>query len=128
MLPLISRIPALAAGLLSLATAAPLAGQAAPPDLSDPEVAHVAVTANSIDIDLGRVAQARASNADVKAFGAAMVNAHSGVNQQAAALAKKLGVTPKDNAVSQSLQQDARQAKARLSTLKGAAFDRAYIE
>jgi putative membrane protein len=33
-----------------------------------------------------------------------------------------------DNAVSQSLAKDAQQAKAHLSTLKGAAFDRAYIE
>jgi len=117
----------LAASLLSLAAPAPQTTQA-PPDLSDPEVAHVAVTANTIDIDLGKLAQTRAQNEDVKAFGAAMVNAHGGVNQQAAALAKKLGVTPKDNAVSQSLEKDAQQAKSHLATLKGAAFDRAYIE
>src|SRR5690349_19348107 len=114
--------------LLSLAAAPPHAAQVAPPDLSDPEVAHVAVTANTIDIDLGRLAQARAQNADVKAFGAAMVNAHGGVNEQAAALAKKLGVTPKTNAVSESLLKDAQQAKAHIATLKGAAFDKAYIE
>jgi putative membrane protein len=49
------------------------------------------------------------------------------VNEQAAALAKKLGVTPAPNAVSASLQEGAAAAKAKLSPLSGAAFDRAYI-
>ena len=32
------------------------AAQSAAPDLSDPEVAHVAVTANAIDVELGKLA------------------------------------------------------------------------
>jgi len=39
----------------------------AAPDLSDPEVAHVAVTANSIDIDLARWAQSRLLQASLTA-------------------------------------------------------------
>ena len=77
---LVSRFPALALSLLSLAVAAPLFAQAPPPDLSDPDVAHVAVTANSIDIDLGRVAEKQATNEAVRTFGAAMASAHAGVN------------------------------------------------
>jgi putative membrane protein len=50
------------------------------------------------------------------------------VNEQAAALAKKLGVTPADNAVSQGLQKDAAAARKDLEGKQGAALDRAYID
>jgi putative membrane protein len=105
-----------------------LRAQAAGPDLSDPEVAHVAVTANSIDIDAAKFAQSKSQNADVKKFAALMITDHSSVNQKAAALAKKLGVTPKDNAVSQSLITGATAAHQTLEPLQGAAFDRAYMD
>ncbi len=101
--------------------------QAAAPDLSDPEVAHVAVTANSIDIALAKFALLRAKNADVKKFASTMIADHGAVNQQAGALAAKLGVTPKDNAVSQSLTKGAAEARASVESLHGAAFDLAYI-
>jgi putative membrane protein len=101
---------------------------AAAPDLSDPEVAHVAVTANSIDIDFAKFAQTRTHNAGVKQFAQTMITDHTAVNEQAAALATKLGVTPADNAVSQSLQSGAKEARAKLETLHGAAFDRAYMD
>ena len=89
--------------LLAFALPVGLHAQATPPDLSDAEVAHVAVTANSIDIDLAKLAQSRTHNKDVKQFATTMITDHSAVNAQASALATKLGVTPKDNAVSQSL-------------------------
>ena len=111
----------------ALLFAAPLAAQN-PPDLSDPEVAHVAVTANSIDIDAAKFAQTRTHNSAVKQFAATMITDHTAVNQQAAALATKLGVTPADNAVSQSLQADAKKAHDALVPLRGAAFDRAYMD
>ena len=122
----------LAAAALVFATALhaqnPTPAPAAAPDLSDPEVAHVAVTANSIDIDAAKFALTRTRNAGVKQFAQTMITDHSAVNEQAAALAKKLGVTPADNAVSQSLQAGAKQARATLVPLQGAAFDRAYMD
>ncbi|HEV2671952.1 MAG TPA: DUF4142 domain-containing protein [Gemmatimonadales bacterium] len=123
----------LAALALPFTLTAALHAQANPPapapapDLSDPEVAHVAVTANSIDIDAGKFAETRTKNPAVKQFAATMITDHSAVNVQAAALAKKLGVTPADNAVSQSLQTGAAEARKNLESLHGAAFDRAYI-
>jgi len=104
------------------------AAQPTAPDLSDPEVAHVAVTANNIDIDLAKFAETRTHSAPVRAFAQRMITDHSGVNEQAAALAKRLGVTPADNAVSQSLQAGAKDARAKLESLRGAAFDRAYLD
>jgi putative membrane protein len=120
------RFPAL--GLL-LALGLPSAAVSqAPSDLSDPEVAHVAVTANTIDVEAGAVATGKAKSPEVKRFGEMMKRDHAAVNERAAALAKKLGVTPKDNAVSQSLLEGAKEAKARLEPLQGAEYDRAYVE
>jgi len=123
--------PLLLGALALLSTAALQAQNAAPaaaPDLSDPEVAHVAVTANAVDIDMAKFAQTRTHNTAVKQFAATMITDHTAVNQQAAALATKLGVTPADNAVSQSLQSGAKEARAKLEPLHGAAFDRAYMD
>jgi putative membrane protein len=118
----------LAAVVLSAAVQAPAPAPAPAPDLSDPEVAHVAVTANSIDIDLARFAQTRSRNAAVRQFAATMITDHSAVNAQAGALAGRLGVTPADNRVSQSLLAGAAVARASLESLRGALFDRAYMD
>ncbi|MEO8031862.1 MAG: DUF4142 domain-containing protein [Gemmatimonadota bacterium] len=118
--------------LLVLALAALVAPTAlraqASQDLTDPEVAHVAVTANTIDIDAAKYAQTRTSNAEVKKFAGLMITDHGAVNAQAVALAGKLGVTPKDNAVSQSLLAGAAKAHEALVPLKDTAFDKAYME
>jgi putative membrane protein len=113
---------------LILATPAAAQDQAKTQDLSDPEVAHVAVTANSIDIELARFVQPRLARDDVKRFAQTMITDHTAVNEKAAALAKKLGVTPADNAVSQGLQKDAAAARKDLEGKQGAALDRAYID
>lgn len=119
---------ALAFGLATSLQAQAASAPAPATDLSDPEVAHVAVTANTIDIDLAKFAQTRASTPAVRQFAQTMITDHSAVNGQAAALAAKLGVTPADNAVSRSLQSGATQARAGIEPLKGAAFDRAYMD
>lgn len=113
------------------ATAASLdaqAAQAPTPDLSDAQVAHVAVTANSIDIELAVYAEARVQNAEVKGFAATMIRDHSAVNARASSLATKLGVTPATNAVSESLLDGAREARASLEKLRDREFERAYMD
>ncbi len=114
--------------LLALSLPCLGAAQASPPDLSDAEVAHVAVTANTIDVELGALAESRARSEEVKRFAATMRRDHTAVNEKAAALAGRLGVTPKDNSVSRSLLAGAKEARAKVEPLEGAAFDRAYIE
>lgn len=108
--------------------AAPVSGGAAAPAPTDPQIAHVAVTANAIDVEIARLAQDRTSTPEVLAFARTMITDHTAVNERAAALAGRLGVTPEDNPVSQSLQGGAAEATAQLSGLEGEAFDRAYIE
>jgi len=95
---------------------------------SDAQIASIVVTANQVDIDAGKLAESKGSNADIKAFGKQMVTDHSGVNKQAVALVTKLKVTPEDNPTSQSLKKGGEDNVKNLKTLSGAAFDRAYIE
>jgi putative membrane protein len=114
----------IAAGALSLAAGSALA-QGAP---NDAQIAHIVVTANQVDIDAGKLAETKASSKDVKAFGKQMVTDHSGVNQQAVALATKLKVTPEDNATSQSLKAGGAENVQKLKGLQGAAFDKAYVD
>lgn len=97
-------------------------------DLSDAEVAHVAVTANAIDVEMAELVGSRTRTEAVRQFAATMIRDHNAVNERAAALAGRLGVTPADNAVSESLRSGAEEAKASLRGLRGAAFDRAYME
>ena len=97
-------------------------------DLSDAEVAHVAVTANAIDAELAALVESRASDAEVREFARTMIRDHTAVNERAGALAGRLGVTPADNAVSRSLREGAEEAKRRLTVLRRSAFDRAYID
>jgi putative membrane protein len=95
---------------------------------SDAQIASIVVTANQVDIDAGKLAESKGSNADIKAFGKQMVTDHTGVNKQAVALVTKLKVSPEDNATSQSLKKGGEDNVKNLKTLSGAAFDRAYIE
>lgn len=98
------------------------------PKLSDPEVASVAVMANQIDISYGEVAKEKSKNEEVLKFAETMINDHKAVIAQAAALVKKLGVTPKDNATTQKLLADAEKTKKMLRSKSGKAFDKAYID
>lgn len=97
-------------------------------DVSDAQIASIVVTANQVDIDAGRLAAARSATEDVKKFGEMMVTAHAGVNKSAVELVTRLGVTPQDNPTSQSLASGGKANVARLETLKGAEFDKAYVE
>jgi putative membrane protein len=100
--------------------------QAAGP--TDPQIAHIVVTANQVDIDAGKLAQSRGHSKGVRAFGKQMVTDHSGVNKQAVALVTKLKVTPEDNPTSQSLKKGGEDNVKALKALKGAAFDKAYVD
>ena len=95
---------------------------------SDPQIAHIVVTANQIDIDAGKLAKSKSKTKDVQAFAQQMITDHGAVNKQAGALAKKLGVKPEDNDTSRSLKKGASENTANLKKLSGAAFDKAYVD
>jgi putative membrane protein len=95
---------------------------------NDAQIAHIVVTANQVDIDAGKLAERKGHSKEVKDFGKMMVTDHSGVNKQAVALAKKLGVKPENNDTSKALKKEGADNVKMLKGLKGAAFDKAYID
>ena len=96
--------------------------------VNDAQIASIVVTANKVDIDAGRLAKSRSTNPEVKAFAELMITDHTGVNKSAKDLVAKLKVTPQNNPTSQSLRVDGDKNLAHLRTLKGAAFDKAYVD
>lgn len=124
---------AFAAGASNAQSTAPAATQsaasaeahsAAP---NDAQIASIVVTANQVDIDAGKLAQTRAHSKEVKAFAKQMVTDHTSVNKAATALVKRLKVTPENNDTSKGLKKAGVDNIAHLKTLKGAAFDHAYV-
>src|SRR5215218_5657646 len=96
--------------------------------INDAQIASIVVTANQVDVDAGKLAASQGTSPEVKAFGQQMVTDHMGVNKSATELVGKLKVTPEDNPTSQALKAGGEKNLAHLKGLKGAAFDKAYID
>lgn len=99
-----------------------------PAKLNDLQIAHVAYTADNIDIAYAKLALEKSDNEEVRKFAKTMVRDHEAVNDAALALLDKLGVQAEDNFLSQTLNENAEKITAELSALEGAAFDKAYAE
>lgn len=112
------------AALFAAASSA-YAADAAP---NDAQIAAIVVAANQVDIDAGKLAQSKASNKKVQNFARTMVKDHTGVNEAAVDLVTRLKVKPEENPTSKSLKENGKKQRAHLKGLKGAAFDKAYID
>lgn len=117
------RFPRILIPALLCTAAAPLPAQ---PRLNDLEMAHVAVTASEIDIAYARLALEKSEDPAIRAFAETMIRDHSAVNEQVAALARRLNVQAMDNDLSRQLQVEARRITGELRALAGAAFNRFY--
>jgi putative membrane protein len=118
---------ALAFGTVASVQAQPApAAASAPATINDAQIAHIAYTAGAIDITAAKQALKKSHNKAVLAFAEEMQRDHAAVNEQALALVKKLGVTPEDNATSQSLAGNAAAEQKKLAALSGSAYDKAY--
>jgi len=95
--------------------------------VTDAQIASIVVTANQVDIDTGKVAEARATSPEVKTFARLMITDHTGVNKSATDLVTRLKVTPQDNPTSQSLKSEGDKTIATLKTLTGFGFDSTYV-
>jgi putative membrane protein len=127
-------IPAVAALIVTLsagiaASAAPSLGHpAAPADtLDDATIVAIFDAANTADIETGALAAERGASKEVREFGAMLVRDHTQVRQQGRDLAKKLGVTPTPPKDDRSAKDHAA-AMERLRSLRGPAFDRAFLQ
>lgn len=118
----------LIAAVAALAVASTATWAASPADLNDLEIAHVAYTADNIDIRYAHLALAISTNPKIHEFARTMIRDHTAVNEQALALLKKLKVQPQDNFLSQQLNKNADKLIAEMSRLSGPAFDKKYAE
>jgi len=75
------------------------------------------------EVQLGRLASEKASNADVKQFGQRMVDDHGKANEQLSTIAQQKNVT-----IATELTGKAKADYDRLSKLSGEQFDRAYMQ
>ncbi len=110
------------------AAEAPSAAPATTAALSDPQIAMIALSANSGDSARGVLAQKTSTNPEVKAFGKMMVTDHGGLNKQAVALAKKLNVTPQQSAADSDLVSKVQSMTSELQGKTGKDFDKTYID
>ncbi|HVE40306.1 MAG TPA: DUF4142 domain-containing protein [Planctomycetota bacterium] len=95
---------------------------AASSQTSDQQFVTTATQANLAEIDSGRIATERASNADVKKFAQQMIDDHGKANRELSDLARKKGFS-----VPEQTDDDHRKMAADLAELNGADFDRKYI-
>lgn len=96
--------------------------------LNDAEIAHIAVTANKIDVQTAKLAKKKSENADVINFANTMINDHNAVIDKAVKLVKKLGVSPQQNDVSKKLMKQAKESRSKLQKKSGDSFNKAYID
>src|ERR1700686_340104 len=96
--------------------------------LDDRQIATIALTAHDIDIRRAGLALKETRNDEVKQFAQQMKDDHEAGKKEALALAEKLGVKVKESDVSLSLRKDAAKTAKHLKKLKGADFDKHYID
>ena len=99
-----------------------------PAELNDLEIAHVAYTADNIDIRYAHLALAISTNPDIREFAENMINDHTAVNEQALELLEKLNAQPQDNFLSKQLIENSEKLIDEMSKLRGSEFDRRYAE
>jgi putative membrane protein len=119
---------AAALALMTASVAPPdatLRAQAEGPD--DATIVAIFDAANTADMETGALAQQQGASQEVRDFGAMLVRDHRAVRQQDRDLAAKLGVTPTPPKDDQTAKDHAA-AMARLRGLKGAEFDRAFLQ
>ena len=114
--------------LVAAVTFAAAASAAQTEGPNDAQIAAIVVTANQVDIDAGKLAETKAGSKEVKEFAQRMVTDHTGVNKSAVDLVTKLKVKPEENATSNGLKKSGAETLKRLQGLKGADFDKAYVD
>jgi putative membrane protein len=100
----------------------------AEPKVSDAQIAAIVVAANQVDIEAGKFAAKKSTEAEVRKFAQTMVTDHTAVNKSAVDLVTKLKVSPQENDTSRALKADGEKSMTGLRSLNGKAFDKAYVD
>jgi putative membrane protein len=110
-----------AAGFVSAAETKSMKAERVSDD--DADFAKAAASGGMMEVQLGKLAAERASNSQVKEFGARMQKDHAKANDQLKKIAAK-----KDIKLPTELDDDHKSKVNKLSKLKGEEFDREYME
>ena len=94
---------------------------------SDAEIMSVISMSNANEIGSSKLAQTKATSADVKSFAKDMVSDHTAMQADADKLAKNAKITPTAPSAATQLKAEAAAMMDSLKTAKGATFDQQYI-
>jgi putative membrane protein len=89
----------------------------------DQHFVHKASAAGLAEVNLGALAAKRASDPEVRKFAERMVRDHTKANKELIALANKKGLK-----VAEGMDAKHRKCEEKLLSLRGAAFDREYMD
>lgn len=95
--------------------------------LSDANVIAVMIDINNAEIREARLVLSISRNPRVRAFAQRVVADHTRLNNSMRLLSARLQITPLETPASRHLRVTERQALSKLATLRGPAFNRAYI-
>ena len=98
---------------------------AATPD--DAEILAIVVSANQADMKAGELALSISKDPAVRRFAMRMITDHRAANRAASNLAARIGLEPRESAVSRELDEAGRQSLDDLRKLTGPEFDAAYV-
>ena len=97
------------------------------PPLTDAQIVTIVVAVTEIDIDAGKLAQFKSKDPEVHFFAHRMIADHGVTRQSAEELMRRLKLAPQDSSISQDLKIEGRRNVAKLTPLRGLAFDRVYV-
>jgi len=92
-------------------------------DADDAKFATDAANGGMAEVALGKLAQEKSTNAEIKSFGAMMVTDHGKANDELTAIAKTKNIT-----LPATVDEDHQKKMDDLSKKTGADFDKAYVD
>jgi putative membrane protein len=102
-----------------------VAAQGSP--LTDAQIITIVADISEIDVEAGKLAQFKSKDPEVHFFAHRMIADHGTASQSAAELMRRLKLAPQDSTISQDLKIEGRRNIAKLTPLRGVAFDRIYV-
>ncbi|GAB1719120.1 MAG: hypothetical protein NTAFB09_08510 [Nitrosospira sp.] len=95
--------------------------------LTNAQIVTIVADLSEIDIEAGKLAQFKSKDPEVHFFAHRMIADHGTASQSAAELMRRLKLAPQDSSISQDLKIEGRRNIAKLTPLRGLAFDRVYV-
>lgn len=95
---------------------------------SEGEIVATLAASDRGEISQGNYARSRAIRAEVREYARSMVSMHTQASARLMDLARRLGIASTECEESRQVTADGAAAQQRLARLRGAAFDRAYMD